>query len=90
VDAGRVIRLNSRCARAFFARAEAHRILGRLSEALADADEALRISPDHFLALACRDTIKLAQGEKRGGRADLTSARAISLLKPATTSSHCA
>jgi len=61
-------------------RAAAWRNAGDPAKALADADRALKIAPDHSEALLERAFAFLARGDKAG--ADITFARVLKLVPP--------
>jgi tetratricopeptide (TPR) repeat protein len=62
---------------ALTARGLVHQRLGRLDEAIADYDAALKVYPGFPFALYGRGLTKLRKGDRAGGDADIAAAKAI-------------
>jgi len=71
---GEAVRLDPKHAASYRGRGQAHYLLGRDAEALADLDEAIRLDPADALALNNRGLVRLRRGELDRATADFDEA----------------
>lgn len=76
-DCNEAIRLRKDYADALDSRGLTHLKLGQYDRAIADFNAAIRLNPKMASALFGRGTAKLKKGNRRGGNADIRSAKAI-------------